>query len=194
MIYITKQNKGGKMQKFTEKMVGYFLLIILLLVGVYKFDYIAIAILPALLAPFPVLWYQDSNLSFDNLKKMDKKALVTYGIALAGSLIILAILIIIFGEIDGSWPKVCWALAISLVNMLFVWAYVIPFVCYHGGKSKYINWMIYWVVSLAICLIAKIYNKNDLLRIYIILFPLAIFVSIFIRIICPKKEKTKKND
>lgn len=162
---------------YTEKTVGLFLVVILSFIFTFRFEYSALAALPAIVSLFPILWKKNGELTPSGYKRMNQTSLIMYAISFAISLVMLVLVLIYRGKVEIT--LLCAAL-ISVANEAMLLMVFVPFVYCHCTVNKVICWVLYALLAVVIGCFSTICLTDSIIQgiCAVVICPLAVIGAI----------------
>ena len=162
----------------SDKFVGIFLLTVLSFIFIYKYEYIALVVWPAVVSQFPVLWKKDIEPSPNGYKQINKTSVVTYVVSFVISVLMLFLVVLYRDNFNSSLIIV--AILASLAHEAIMLTILIPFVYDHRTDKKTISWGLYGLLALIFRSLSAMWlSESPIEGVFVcIIFPLIIIGSI----------------
>ena len=173
-----RRTESNKKKLSTERIAGIFLLIVFSWILSFQFEYAALAIWPAIVAQFSVLWRNDVEPTLDGYKRMNKTSLITYGYSFAINLLVFSLVLIYRGDVNiGSLLT---AVLASVAYEAILLTVLIPFVLTHSDEKRWISWALYGILSAILGSLSEIWLSASILQgiFDVVVCPLIIIGSI----------------
>ena len=177
----------------SDRFVGVFLLVVLSFVFIYKYEYIALAVWPAVVSQFPVLWKKETESSPNGYKQISKTSVVTYGVSFAISVLMIIWVVLCRDNFNSS--LITMAILVSLAHEAIMLTILIPFVYDHRTDKRAISWGLYGLLAVIFRSLSAIWlTEAPVQRVFaLIIFPLIIIGSIIRYNIFLKSVKKKQD-